>query len=82
MLKATRVEGSNVQTDLVGFEVKNLLRRLFRRRTSKIQIILRLNTKDEKKFKIKYVIVTRGKQELSKRKIIRKEAIDYVTNMV
>lgn len=82
MLKASRVEGSNVQTDLSGFEVKkSFLRRLFRRRTSKIEIILKLKTKDEKKLKIKYVIVTRGKQELSKRKIIRKDAVDYVTNM-
>ncbi len=82
MLKATRVEGSNIQTELSGFEVKkSYLRRLFRRRTSKIEVVLKIKTKDEKKLKIKYVIVTRGKQELSKKKIIRKESVDYVTNM-
>lgn len=79
-LKITKIEGSNAQTELVGFEVKSsYLRRLFRRRTSKIESVLKIQSKDEKKMSVKCVVITFGKQELSKRKTIKKELVDYVT---
>ncbi len=79
LLRISKVEGSNAQTDFAGFTIKaSSLRRMFRRRTSKIEIIDTLELKDKQKVKIKYVAVTFGKQEVSKTKVIRKELGAYL----
>ena len=81
-LRITRAEGSNAQTDFAGFKVKSgYLRRLFRRRTSKIEVITTLETKDKRQVKIKFVCVTFGKQEVSKTKTIRKELVSFVEKL-
>jgi ribosomal protein S3AE len=74
ILRISKVEGSNAQTDFAGYIIKtSSLRRMFRRRTSKIEIVDTLESKDKQKIKIKFVAVTFGKQEVSKTKLIRKE---------
>jgi small subunit ribosomal protein S3Ae len=82
ILRISKVEGSNAQTDFAGFVLKAaFLRRLFRRRTSKIEVIETLTTKDKHKVRIKYVIVTFGKQEALKTKVIRKEFSEEVKKL-
>lgn len=83
VLRVEKVEGSNAHTELVGFESKKgYLRRLFRRKSSKIEPIQFLATKDGKKIKIKTVIVTVGKRDVSKRKAIRRELEEFVKKTV
>ncbi len=83
MLRVEKVEGSNAYTELVGFEgKKGYLRRMFRRKSSKIEPIQFLTTKDGKKIKIKTVVVTVGKRDVSKRKAIRKELEEFVKKTV
>jgi len=82
ILRVSKVEGSNAQTDFAGFVLKQaFLRRMFRRRTSKIEIVETVITKDARKIRMKYVIVTFGKQEVSKTKLIRKEFSDNVKKL-
>jgi ribosomal protein S3AE len=79
LLRIAKVEGSNAQTDFAGYTLKtSSLRRMFRRRTSKIEIVDTIESKDEQKIKIKFVAVTFGKQEVSKTKLIRKELENYI----
>lgn len=81
-LRIGKVEGSNAQTDFAGYQIKNsYLRRMFRRRTSKIEIVTTLTTKDKLPVRIKFVAVTFGKQEVSKTKIIRKELLQHVEKL-
>ena len=71
--KIKDVQGSNATTELVGYETKkSYLRRLFRRRTSKIESVQYLTSKDKRRFKIVSVIVTFRKIEREKQKDIRK----------
>ena len=78
-LRIVKVEGSNAQTEFAGFRVKTeYLRRLFRRRTSKVEVISTFETKDKQKVKIDAVCVTYGKQEVSKTKVIRKELFGFL----
>jgi len=82
-LRISKVEGSNAYTDFVGFQIKNsYLRRLFKRKTSKVELIENWTTKDKLKIKIKFVAVTYGKQEVSKVKAIRKELYGFMENFV
>jgi len=82
MLRVSKVEGSNAQTEFAGFNIKNsYLRRMFRRRTSKVELIENLISKDEKKLKIKFVAVTYGRQEISKVKQIRTFLKEHVHNL-
>jgi len=77
------VQGSNAVTELIGYETKqSYLRRLFRRRCSKIGSVLYLTTKDNKKIKFNSVVVTLRKIEHEKRRDIRKIVEDFIVKTV
>lgn len=71
--KVRNVQGSNANTELVGYEEKaSYLKRLFRRRSSKIEVVNFLTSKDGKRIKVKAVIVTMRKVENQKCKDARR----------
>ncbi len=81
--KIKNVQGSNALTEISGYEVKkSYLRRLFRRRSSKIESVQYLKTKDNKKIKIVSVIVTFRKVEREKTKDIRKILETFTAKLV
>ena len=82
-LKVLEVQGSNAKTGISEIYLKRtFLRRMFRRRTSKIQSIQYLYTKDKKKIKIKSIVVSIGKIELQKKKDIRQLMENFVIRFI
>lgn len=80
--KVREVQGSNANTELVGYEVKSsFLRRLFRRKSSKIETVQYLRTKDRRRVKIKAVVVTQRKVEIKKQKDIRKMVMTNINSL-
>jgi len=81
--KVREVKGSNAFTDLVKYELKkSFLRRLFRRKSSKIETNQYLTSKDGHKIKIKAVLVTMRKVETDKKTDIRKIMTDQIKKIV
>lgn len=76
------VQGTNANTELSGFELKaSYLRRLFRRRSSKIEAVQYIMTKDKRKLKVKTVIVTARKVQREKRKDVRRMVEELVARL-
>lgn len=80
--KVKDVQGTNANTELSGFELKSsYLRRLFRRRSSKIEAVQYVVTKDKRKIKVKTVIVTARKVQREKRKDVRRMIEDLISKL-
>ena len=82
--KINEVKGNKAYTTTVGHEIKEAyLRRLIRRRGSKIEIIRDIQTKDGAKVRVKTLTVCGKKLKKSKETAIRKimtEQIDKLNN--
>lgn len=71
-LKVTDVEGENVNTELIGYEMsKPFLQRFIRRKTSKIDQVVDIKLKD-KNARLKAIIITVKKANASQRTALRK----------
>ncbi len=72
-LKVKEVKELKAFTEVIGFEVNHsYLRRMIRRRISKIMAVTTGTTKDKKKARITTVAISSGKLEKRKEKAIRK----------
>jgi len=71
--KVIEVKELNALTELIGFEINNsYLRRMVRRRISKIETIVTATTKNGKKARVKAVAISSKRLEKTKEKEIRK----------
>ena len=79
LFKVKEVQGLNAETETAGMAVKpETLRRIVRRRNSKIDIVQDVKTKDGKKARVKTTIVCLRKIERRKETIIRHEIRERV----
>ncbi len=82
-LKIIEVKGADAYTEIVKYDLSRIyLARLIRRRTSKVEVITDLKTKDGKMARIKALAITRGRAAESQRKLIRKKLTEYLENFV
>lgn len=72
-LRITNVSNSKAETELIGMRVDNsFLRRVIKRRRSKIDVITAIETKDNKKARLTATTVCRRKINQEKEKALRK----------
>lgn len=75
--KISKVAGNKASTDAVGHIIKDdFIRRLMRRRSSKIMSVKNYKSKDDKNVKVKIVIVTDRKASSTQKTSIKKAAED------
>jgi len=74
ILKITKVEGTKAYSEIKGIQTKeSFLKRIIRRRTTKIDVIERFYSKDGKKVKVKAYAIAYRKVDREKRTAIRKK---------
>ncbi|MCX6801612.1 MAG: hypothetical protein NT067_00715 [Candidatus Diapherotrites archaeon] len=79
--KVTEVKESKAFTEAVGFEVnQSYIRRMIRRRITKIETVTTDTTKDGKKARVKVIAISSRKLEKRKEKEIRKGIIETVAS--
>jgi small subunit ribosomal protein S3Ae len=79
--KVTEVKESKAFTEAVGFEVnQSYIRRMVRRRITKIETVVTDTTKDGKKARVKVIAISSRKLEKRKEKEIRKGIIETVAS--
>jgi small subunit ribosomal protein S3Ae len=83
--QVSNVQGQKAQTQLVGHEIQDsYLRRLVRRRSSKIQVVEDVSLKDGEKVRVKAVTITGRKasraQESEIRRIMKEELKNSAAN--
>ncbi|MDO8647460.1 MAG: hypothetical protein Q7R70_03520 [Candidatus Diapherotrites archaeon] len=82
IFKIMDVQGLNASTEISGMIVKpETLRRVVRRRNSKIDVVLDSRTKDNKKARIKATVVCLKKIERIKETAIRKKLLEELSKM-
>ncbi len=81
--KVTEIRELNALTEIVGFEINNsYLRRMIRRRISKIETVVTGTTKDGKTLRVKAVAVSARHIEKTKEKSIRKIMTDELLSEI
>lgn len=82
LFKIESVQGSNAQTKVLGLEVKpSLLKRVVRRRTSKIEAVQNIETKDGLKARVKTVAVTTRKASKQQETSIRQRVMQEMKEL-
>ena len=82
VFRVNDVQGLNASTEIAGMQVKpETLRRIVRRRNSKIDLVQDSQTKDKKKAHFKTTIVTLKKIERKKKTIIRHKIREEVEKL-
>jgi len=73
------VKGQNALTDVTGHEVAgNYMNKMIRRRSSKIQTVQTVQTKDGIKVKLKTIAISQRKLDRQKRTVARKKMMEMI----
>ncbi len=73
-LKVDKIVGEHAYTKIIAYELSRpFLQRMIRKRVSKLDIVMDLRLKDERKYRIKSIAISLHKAESSKLKSLRKE---------
>ena len=81
--KVKEVKESRAFTEIMGFEInRSYLRRMIRRKASKIESVVTGTTKDGKKVRVKGTIISARNLEKRKEKEIRKILSDEIRNEI
>ncbi len=81
--RVMEVSGNKAHAEAVGHEIKDgYMRRVVRRRASKILSVRNYTTKDQKAFKVKAVIVTERKASRTKMRDIRKKSEETMAKVI
>jgi len=82
-VKITKVDGLKAYTELAGLEcLRDYVARMIRHRVSRIDVVQRLKTKDEKKVSVKSIIVTNRRVTRGLEKDIKKFVEDIIASNV
>ena len=77
------VVGEKLQTELIGYRLNTAaIKRLMRRNRSKIDDSILFKTADEKKVRVKPLIVTRGRAQGGVKSAIRKQIKEYLSKTI
>lgn len=81
--KIKDVTGSKAITEVIGHLIKdNYLKRVVRRRSSKIMSVKNYSTSDGKNFKIKVIVITEKKSSKSQKTAIRKKTEELMKKTI
>ncbi|MCR4335304.1 MAG: hypothetical protein NUV57_02085 [archaeon] len=81
--KVRDITGNKANTEVVGHEVKDsYLKRIIRRRASKIMTVKNYTTKDNKIYKIKIIIITENKASRNQKTSIMKQTEEATKKII
>ena len=81
--KVKDIAASKANTEAIGHEVKDsYLKRIIRRRSSKIMTVQNYVTKDKKTYKIKIIIITENKASRTQRTSLRKQTEESTKKII
>lgn len=81
--KVTEVSGQKAMTEVMGHVIKdNYMKRVVRRRSSKVMTVKNYRTHDDKNYKIKVIIITEKKVSKNQKTAVRKKTEELIKKII